>query len=143
MTRKEIKQFFISLIDNPDAKWSKIEYKHGSFKQSGDRRGILFNCRINNIRVECEEDWKLKFSYIDEKGYTTKSEVIPLKEIGISRFRMMFPYFGIGYRLMRRIKQEEAYGRPDEIKSRLSNVSEVLSKDKSLNRDNKIEQILK
>jgi len=132
MTRKEIKKFYLSLIDNPDARWSKTEYS----------KWILFSCRINNIKVECEENWKLKFSYIDEKGYTTKSEVVTFKEIGISKFRMLFPYFGIGYRLMRRIKQEEAYGRPDEIKSRLSNVSDVLSKDKALNRDSKIDQIL-
>lgn len=133
MTRKEIKKFYLSLIDNPDAQWSKTEYNDW----------ILFSCRINNIRVECEENWKLKFSYIDDRGYTTKSEVVSFKEIGISRFRMLFPYFGIGYRLMRRIKREEAYGRPEEIKSRLSNVSDVLSKDKALNRDSKIDQILK
>ena len=101
------------------------------------------SCRINNIRVECEDKWKLKFSYIDDRGYTTTSEVISFKEIGISKFRMLFPYFGIGYRLMRRIKREEANGRPEEIKSRLSNVSDVLSKDKALNRDKKIDQILK
>ena len=132
MTQKEIKKFYLSLIDNPDAKWSKTE--------SND--WIYFNCRINNIRVECEENWKLKFSYIDEKGYTTKSETISFKEIGISKFRMLFPYFGIAFRIMRRIKREEAYGRPDEVKSRLSNVSDVLSKDKALNRDSKINQIL-
>ena len=133
MTRKEIKKFYLSLIDNPDAQWSKTEY--GTW--------ILFSCRINNIKVECEENWKLKFSYVDDRGYTTKSEVVSFKEIGISRFRMLFPYFGIGYRLMRRIKREEANGRPEEIKSRLSNVSDVLSKDKALNRDSKIDQILK
>jgi hypothetical protein len=55
---------------------------------------------------------------------------------------MLFPYFGIGYRILRRIKREEAYGRPDETKSALSSVSEVIAKDKSLNRDNKIKQIL-
>lgn len=133
MTRKEIKKFYLSLIDNPDAQWSKTEY--GTW--------ILFRCRINNIRVECEENWKIKFSYINDRGYTTSSEVVSFKEIGISKFRMLFPYFGIGYRLMRRIKREEAYGRPDEIKSRLSNVSDVLSKDKALKRDKKIDQILK
>ena len=55
MTRKEIKKFYLSLIDNPDAQWSKTEYS----------TWILFSCRINNIRVECEENWKLKFSYVD------------------------------------------------------------------------------
>ena len=133
MTRKEIKKFYLSLIDNPDARWSKTEYS----------KWILFSCRINNIRVECEEDWKLKFSYIDEKGYTTKSEVVSFKEIGISKFRMLFPYFGIGPKIMRRILREEAYGRPDETKSRLSSVASILSKDKALNRDSKINQILK
>lgn len=133
MTRKEIKKFYLSLIDNPDAQWSKTEYNDW----------ILFSCRINNIRVECEENWKVKFIYIDEKGYTTTSEVVSFKEIGISKFRMLFPYFGLSYRVLRRIKREEANGRPDEIKSALSSVSEILSKDKALNRDNKIDQILK
>ena len=56
---------------------------------------------------------------------------------------MLFPYFGLAYRVLRRIKREEAYGRPDETKSTLSNVSDILSKDKALNRDKKIDQILK
>jgi hypothetical protein len=133
MNRKEIKQFYLSLIDNPDAQWSK--YESGQW--------IYFTCCINNIRVECEENWKLKFVYIDEKGYTTTSEVISFKEIGISKFRMLFPYFGIGYRILRRIKREATYGTTNEIKSALTSVSEVLSKDKALIRDNKIEQILK
>lgn len=46
MTRKEIKKFYLSLIDNPDARWSKHE----------DSEWIYLNCRINNIRVECEEN---------------------------------------------------------------------------------------
>jgi hypothetical protein len=133
MTRKEIKQFYLSLIDNPDAQWSKSEYNEW----------IYFTCRIGNIRVECEENWKLKFVYIDENGYTTTSEVVSFKEIGISKFRMLFPFFGLGYRILRRIKREAAYGRPDETKAALSSVSEILSKDKSLSRDNKIDQILK
>ena len=133
MTRKEIKKFYLSLIDNPDAIWSK--YESGQW--------IYFTCCINNIRVECESNWKLKFVYIDERGYTTTSEVVSFKEIGISKFRMLFPYFGLGYRILRRIKREEAYGRPQETKSALSSVSEVLSKDKALSRDNKIDQILK
>lgn len=133
MTRKEIKQFFISLIDNPDAIWSK--YESGQW--------IYFTCRIGNIRVECEENWKVKFTYIDENGYTTTSEVVSFKEIGISKFRMLFPYFGLSYRVLRRIKREEANGRPEETKAALSSVSEILSKDKALSRDSKIEQILK
>lgn len=132
MTRKEIKQFFISLIDNPDAIWSKY----------GSGQWIYFQCRINNIRIECE-NYKVKFIYIDEKGYTTTSEAVSFKEIGISKFRMLFPYFGLSYRVLRRIKREEANGRPDEAKAALSSVSEVLSKDKALNRDSKIDQILK
>ena len=56
---------------------------------------------------------------------------------------MLFPYFGLSYRVLRRIKREAAYGRPDETKAALSSVSEILSKDKALNRDNKIDQILK
>jgi len=133
MTRKEIKQFYISLIDNPDAKWSKTSYNDW----------IYFQCRINNIRVECEENYNVKFIYIDEQGYRTTSETISFKEIGISKLRMVFPYFGIGHRILRRIKREEAYGRPNKTKSAISSVSEVLSKDKALNRDNKIDQILK
>jgi hypothetical protein len=133
MTRKEIKKFYLSLIDNPDALWS--------YTESND--WIYFVCRINNIRVECEDNWKLRFIYIDEKGYTTSSETVSFKEIGISKFRMLFPYFGLGHRILRRIKREEAYGRPDETKSRLSSVASVLSKDKALNRDSKINQILK
>ena len=133
MTRKEIKQFYISLIDNPDTQWSKYD----------DGVWIYFTCRIGNIRVECEENWKLKFVYIDEKGYTTTSEVVSFKEIGISKFRMLFPYFGLSYRILRRIKREKRYGTPNETKSALTSVSEVLSKDKALSRDNKIDQILK
>lgn len=133
MTKKEIKKFYLSLIDNPDAKWSSSELG----------QWILFSCRINNIRVQCDEHWKLKFIYIDERGYTNTSETVSFKEIGISRFRMLFPYFGIGARITRRIQREAAYGTPDEAKSRLSSVASVLSKDKSLNRDSKINQILK
>ena len=56
---------------------------------------------------------------------------------------MLFPYFGIGPTIMRRILREETYGTPDEAKSRLSSVASVLSKDKAFNRDKKIDQILK
>ena len=133
MTRKEIKEFLLSLIDNPEAIWSK----------NTDYEWIYFTCRINNIRVDFEENWKVKFIYIDERGYTTTSEVISLKEIGISKFRLIFPYFGLGFRILRRIKREKMYGRSDEIKAALSSVSEVISKDKALKRDSKIDEILK
>ncbi len=133
MTRKEIKKFYLSLIDNPDAIWSKHE----------DSEWIYLNCRINNIRVESEGNGKIKFVYIDENGYTTTSEVVSYKEIGISKFRRSFPYFGLCDRILRRIKREEAYGRPNETKSALSSVSEILSKDKALCRDSKIDKILK
>ena len=133
MTKKEIKQFYLSLIDNPDAQWSKQTYN----------QWIYFTCCINNIRVECEANYKVKFIYIDEHGYTTTSEVISFKEIGISKFRMLFPYFGLGSRILRRIKREEKYGAPNETKSALSSVSEILSKDKASIRDKKIDQILK
>ena len=135
MTRKEIKQFYISLIDNPDAKWSKTSYNDW----------IYFTCHINNIIVECERGYNVKFIYIDKHGYSTTSETISFKDIGISKFRMLFPYFGLGERILRRIKREEA-NRPNHIqltKSALSSVSEVISKDKTLNRDKKIDQILK
>ena len=65
-----------------------------------------------------------------------------MKELGISEFRILFPYFGLGSRILRRIKREAAYGTPDETKSNISSVSAVLSLDKSLSRDNKIDQIL-
>ena len=133
MTRKEIKKFYLSLIDNPDAQWSKTSYNDW----------IYFTCHINNIIVECERGYNVKFIYIDEHGYSTTSETISFKEIGISKLRMMFPYFGLGYRILRRIKREEANGRPDGTKSAISSVSEVISKDKALNRDKKIDQILK
>ena len=133
MNKKEIKKFYLSLIDNPDALWSYSE----------NHKWVLFTCRINNIKVECKENWKLRFIYINEKGSTSTSETVSFKEIGISKFRMLFPYFGIGPTIMRRILREETYGKPDEAKSRLSSVASILSKDKALNRDKKIDQILK
>lgn len=128
MTRKEIKKFYISLIDNPDAQWSKIDYDSC----------IEFTCRINNIKVECN-NWILKFIYIDENRYSTKSEKVSLKDIGISKFRMIFPYFGLGYRILRRIKREKEI---NEIRSAVSRVSEIITKDKILTRDTKLDKIL-
>ena len=132
MDKKEIKKFYLSLIDNPDATWNKTTYNDW----------ILLNCRINNICVDSEIGYRLTFRYLDNNGYTIESQSLSLKEIGISRFRMVFPYFGIAYRVLRRIKREETYGKPEQLKVKLDKVSMILSKDKALNRDNKINQIL-
>ena len=119
---KEIKKFYISLIDNTDASWC------GNF-------GNLV-CKLNNIRITTE-DTIIEFSYLDDFGYTIQTERIESKEIGISNFRMFFPYFGITARILRRIKKEK-----NETEIKLNNITNIISKDKVFNRDNKINQIL-
>ena len=128
MTKKQLKKFYISLISNPDAKWTKEEYNDWT----------LLHCRIGNIRIESYRDWKLTFSYINDRGITESSETVTLKEIGISKLRMAFPYFGLAYRIMRRIKRENIISY-----NPLNTVGNIISKDKAINRENKINQILK
>ena len=136
MDNKQIKSFYLSLIDNPDAKWTR--------ERTGEFGWLLFHCEIGDIKIESLPDYRLIFTYKDSSKPVgprpENSEIVTFSEIGISKFRIGFPFFGICARLNRRVdKDEEKFVKPNKIKS----VSDILSKDKVLIRDTKLNDLLK
>lgn len=137
MTHKQIKDFYLSLIDNEEAKWTKEEKYYNSVKWT------LFNCRIGDISIESIPDYKLVFTHHnDGKSWlSTRSDVVSFSDIGISKFRLLFPYFGIEDRIERRIKKDKSNKNKKESTIKLESVTKVLSKDKSFARDLKLKQL--
>ena len=137
MTHKQIKDFYLSLIDNEESKWTKEEKHYNSVKWT------LFNCRIGDISIESIPDYKLVFTHHnDGKSWlSTRSDVVSFSDIGISKFRLLFPYFGIEDRIERRIKKDKSNKNKKESTIKLESVTKVLSKDKAFARDLKLKQL--
>lgn len=134
MTKKEIKEFYLSLIDNPDAIWSKDTYS--------DK--LLLHCTCNNIRITAYSENQLELQYIGgDSRFDNTSGTFTYRDIGISYFRLIFPYFGVASRICRRIKRDKKNINNIEAIHKLNSISKVLSKDKALVRDNKLNQLLK
>jgi hypothetical protein len=137
MTNKQIKDFYLSLIDNEETIWTKEEKHYDTIKWT------LFNCRIGDISIESIPGYKLVFTHHnDGKSWlSTRSDAVSFSDIGISKFRLLFPYFGIASRIKRRITTDRNNKGKIESTQKLKSVSEVLSKDKAFARDLKLKQL--
>ncbi len=136
MTRKEIKKFYLSLIDNPDAIWTKEEYTYS--------KDILLHCTCNDIRIIAYSDYQLVFQYIGKDSrLNNTSDSLTYQDIGISYFRLLFPFFGIVDRVKRRIKNDKRKKNSIESIIKLDSISTIIAKDKALLRDSKLNQLLK
>ena len=136
MTNKQIKDFYLSLIDNEEAIWTKEEKHYDTIKWT------LFNCRIGDISIESTPGYKLVFTHNDGKSWLiTRSDAVSFSDIGISKFRLLFPFFGIASRIERRIKKDKANKNKKESSKKLESVTKVLSKDKAFTRDLKLKQL--
>ena len=135
MTNKQIKDFYLSLIDNEETIWTKEEKHYDTIKWT------LFNCRIGDISIESIPGYKLVFTHHGKSWLSTRSDAVSFSDIGISKFRLFFPYFGITSRIERRIKKDKANKNKKESTQKLKSVSEVLSKDKAFARDLKLKQL--
>ena len=133
MDKKTIRSFYLSLIDNPEAKWISEE----------DGDWTLYHCQINNIRVKMYRDYKIRFKYTGSTGCGDDSDYVTFGEIGISKFHLFFPYFGVAARIVRRVKNEKKKREENYNKKKIDSIAKVLSKDKALVRDTKIDEILK
>ena len=134
MNKKEIKKFYLSLIDNPDAIWCK--------ESSNDH--LLLHCICNDIKIKAYFDYQLIFTYHgpDSKHYDNISDTVTYNDIGISKFRLLFPYFGVKDRILRRIKKDIRYKKSISSAKLLDSVSSIITKDKVLSRDTKLKQLL-
>lgn len=133
MTKKEIKKFYLSLIDNPDAVWTAEE--------SNDK--LLLHCVCNNIKIRAHFNYQLMFEYIgSDSKFDNISDTVTYKDIGISKFRLMFPYFGIKDRILRRIERDERNYNSMRHMAKIHSISSIITKDKVLNRDTKLNQLL-
>ena len=133
MTKKEIKKFYLSLIDNPDAIWSKEE--------SNDH--LLLHCICSNIKIKAYYNYQLVFGYTgSDSRFDNVSDTVTYSDIGISKFRLLFPYFGVADRIIKRIKRDMKNKNSMDSTVKLDSISLVLAKDKVLNRDTKLNQLL-
>jgi hypothetical protein len=134
MTQKEIKKLYLSFIDNPDAIWeddSRNDY-------------LLLNCTCGNLKIKSYQDNQLVFNYSGrDSGFDNTSKVFTYQDIGISYFRLMFPYFGIADRVKRRIKRDKKNQEKKDAIKKLDSISTIIAKDKALLRDSKLNQLLK
>lgn len=137
MDKNTIKSFYLSLIDNPDAKWTAHKDK------DMDGEYVLYNCEINQIKIKGYKDYQLSFTYTGSNHWGSSSDVVTFSDIGISKFHLMFPYFGIISRIDRRIKREKKNINKRINTKKIDSIANVLSKDKALVRDTKIDEILK
>jgi hypothetical protein len=139
MNKKTIKSFYLSLIDNPDAKWT--------YEKNSDWG--LYHCNIGNIKITSHPNFLLTFTHTDESlgspfdSRRLTSEKVSFSEIGISKLRLWFPYFGICAKLDRRINKEEQGKDTNQQDYKMNSIFNVLKKDKALVRDTKIDELLK
>lgn len=133
MDKKTIRSFYLSLIDNPEAEWISEE----------DGDWTLYHCQINNIRVKMYRDYKICFKYTGSTGWGNDSDYVTFGEIGISKIHLFFPYFGAVARIARRVKNEKKKREENYNNKKIDSIAKVLSKDKALVRDTKIDEILK
>jgi hypothetical protein len=133
MDKKTIKSFYLSLIDNPEAVWTS--------EKDGDC--TLYHCQINNINIKMYRYYRICFMYTGSSGWNNDSDLVSFSDIGISKFHLLFPYFGVVSRIAKRVKKENINKEKKLNNSKIESVTKVLSKDKSLVRDTKLEQLLK
>ena len=135
MTNKQIKDFYLSLIDNEEAIWTKEKKEYES-------KWVLYHCKIGDISIESLPHYKLVFTHSNGKSWlTTRSDAVTFGDIGISKFRLLFPFFGIVSRIERRIKRDIANKNKKESTYKLESVSKVLMNDKALLRDMKLKEL--
>jgi hypothetical protein len=133
MDKKTIRSFYLSLIDNPEAEWTS--------EKDGD--WTLYHCQINNIKVKMYKYYQICFKYTGSSGWGNDSDLVSFSDIGISKFHLLFPYFGVASRIARRVKKEKINTEKKLNNYKIESVTKVLSKDKSLVRDTKLDQLLK
>ena len=133
MDKKTIRSFYLSLIDNPEAEWTS--------EKDGD--WTLYHCQINNIKVKMYKYYQICFKYTGSTGWGNDSDYVKFSDIGISNFHLFFPYFGVASRIARRIKREKKNREKKQNNHKIESITKVLSKDKALVRDTKIDEILK
>ena len=126
---KEIKSFIISEIKNEESNWHKHE----------GRDEIEYKSKWLNITIPCDDHQKNRGKYIsvslrgNESYYSTSYS---LKDIGLSRIRFNWL---IKYNVDFFIKNRE---KRQKMENLVSNWNNFLTKNKSLNRDKKLEKIL-
>ena len=137
MTNKQIKDFYLSLIDNEEAKWTMDK------KDAGESTWTLYHCRIGNITIDVVPDYKLVFTHHnnDKSWLSKRSDAVSFSDIGISKFRLLFPYFGVSARIKRRINRDKVNKNKQESTHKFESVVDVLSKDKAFARDLKLKQL--
>jgi hypothetical protein len=126
---KEIKSFIISEIKNEESNW----YKHES------RDEINYKSKWLNITIPCDDHQKNRDKYItiSLKGTDSYSDpTYSLKDIGLSKIRFNWIIKDVDFFIKNREKRQKA----ENIVSTWNN---FLTKNKSLNRDKKLEKILK
>ena len=113
MTNKQIKDFYLSLIDNEETIWTKEEKHYDTIKWT------LFNCRIGDISIESIPGYKLVFTHHGKSWLSTRSDAVSFSDIGISKFRLFFPYFGITSRIFIRFQRFYLILKANFIRNRL------------------------
>jgi hypothetical protein len=137
MTNKQIKDFYLSLIDNEEAVWTKEKKEYDA-----TYRWVLYHCKIGDISIESLPNYKLVFTHSNGKSWlSTRSDSVSFGDIGISKFRLLFPFFGVAARIERRIKTDKSNKNKKESTSKLESVSKVLMNDKALLRDMKLKEL--
>jgi hypothetical protein len=126
---REIKAFMISEIKNSESNWQKNK----------NRDEIEYRSKWLNIRIPCDEYKKngkdITIYLKGDNSYHTSSYRI--KDIGLSRIRFNWI---IRYNVDFFIKNQEER---QKMESLVNNWNNFLKNNKSLNRDNKIDKILK
>jgi hypothetical protein len=125
---KEIKSFVISEIKNEESNWQK----------NSNRDEIEYKSKWLNIKIPCVSNVATKDITIYLRGTDSYySTSYSLKDIGLSKIR--FNYLinhNVDYFIRNREKRQK-------MENLVNNWNNFLNKNKSLNRDKKIDKILK
>jgi hypothetical protein len=125
---KEIKSFVISEIKNEESNWQK----------NSNRDEIEYKSKWLNIKIPCVSNVATKDITIYLRGTDSYySTSYSLKDIGLSKIR--FNYLinhNVDYFIRNREKRQK-------MENLVKNWNNFLDKNKSLNRDKKIDKILK
>jgi len=127
---KEIKSFIISEIKNEESNWHKHE----------SRDEIDYKSKWLNITIPCDDHQKNrdKTIIISLRGTDSYSNpTYSLKDIGLSKIRFNWL---LKYNVDFFIKNREKRQKSENL---VSNWNNFLTKNKSLNRDKKLEKLLK
>jgi hypothetical protein len=125
---KEIKSFVISEIKNEESNWQK----------NSNRDEIEYKSKWLNIKIPCVSNVATKDITIYLRGTDSYySSSYSLEDIGLSKIRFNWI---IKYNVDLFIKNREKRQKMENI---VNNWNNFLDKNKSLNRDKKIDKILK